>query len=133
MSTTPAPTYNPVTVDKNGGDISIKVSCPNYPQSISGQTWEYTGPGTSPVNNFPFSTAHPDNILGKPAATDKHLYLVDGAVLNQNDNPPTQYQVQIEITQDGKQLALVLQPPNAPGQISNADITISCKFQLIAA
>ncbi|MFI5264759.1 MAG: hypothetical protein ACHQM6_09615 [Candidatus Kapaibacterium sp.] len=129
----PGQQYTSVTTDKNGGNILIKVSCPNYPQSISGMTWEYSSPGTAPINSFSFTTANPESILGMPASTDQHLYFVDGEVLNQNDDPATQYQVQIEITQDGKQLLLVLQPPGGPGLISNKDIPISYRFQLKAA
>lgn len=86
-----------------------------------------------PVNDYPFSTAKPESVLGKPAAIDQHYYVVNGAVLNQNDDPPTQYQVQIEIWQDGKRLELVLKPESGPGLISDSDQYFLHKFQLQAA
>jgi len=127
------PNYQPVTINKSGGNVILTVSCPDYPQSISGTTEEYTVLANLPVNTYSFSTAQPQTTLGMPAAINQHYYAVDGAVLNQNDDPPTQYQVQILITQDGKQLALFKQPANGPGEISNADQYFLCKFQLVAA
>ncbi len=131
MST--APIYKSVKIDKNGGSVSLKVSNPNSPQSISGETDEYAVLSNPPLNTYSFNTAQPQNILGKPDTVDQHYFAVDGAVLNNNDNPPTQYRVQIEIWQDGKQLDIVYKPESGPGQISNTDQYFLHKFQLLAS
>jgi hypothetical protein len=127
------PNYKLVKIDKNGGEESLKVWCPDYPQSISGDTEEYVVLSNLPVNAYPFSTANPETVLGKPNKVDQHYYMVNGAVLNQNDDPPTQYQVHIEIWQDGKQIDLVLDPEDGPGQISDTGMPFLHKFQLVSA
>lgn len=127
------PVYIPVKISKTGGAVTLKVWCPNYPQSISGDTEEYVVLSDLPVNAYPFSTAQPVSTLGNPAKIDQHYYAVDGSVLNQDDDPPTLYEVQIEIWQDGKQLDLALKPDSGPGQISDTDMPFLYKFQLLAS
>ena len=131
MST--APSYKPVTIDKDGGQVTLKVSNPNSPQMISGITEEYIVLANLPINTYSFSTSQPESILGNPAAVSQHYYAISGSVLNSNDDPPTQYQVEIVIMQDGKQLDLVHKPENGPGQISDTDMPFLHRFQLVTA
>ncbi|MEP7233856.1 MAG: hypothetical protein ABI778_01050 [Ignavibacteriota bacterium] len=129
----PSTEYIPVHFDLNGGEIVIRVTNPGSPQSIAGTVDEFRQITELPFHTCNFDTAAPQCDLGKPEAINKHFFAVDGAVISQHDDPPTQYRVEIKIVQDETELARFNKPKDGPGQISDTDQYFLQKFQLVAA
>jgi hypothetical protein len=125
----PIPT---ITISAMGGNVTATVSCPKFPQSIAGVIWRYNADQSFDQKAGTFKTDAPDIDLGTPATINGKFFLVEGTVLNQNDNPPTPYEVSVTITQDGQQLSSVVPSDGGAGNIGTQDIPFLYKFNLVA-
>ena len=119
-----------INISAAGGNVTATVSCPKYPQSVVGVIWRYNADQSFDKQVGSFKTNEPDVDLGPPAEINGKFFLVEGSVLNQNDNPPTPYEVNVTISQDGNQLSGEVPADGGSGNISDKDIPFDYRFNL---
>ena len=100
--------------------VIARVSAEQFPQVIIGHVWRYLANSTKDGRVGMFSTRRPDVPLGTPASFGDRIFLVTGMVLNMEDNPPTPYQVDLELLQNNTVLAR-LQVEGGQGTIGTDD------------
>ncbi len=119
-----------IKISANGGPVTAKVSCPRFPQTIVGVIWRYNPDETFDFRCGTFQTDSQIVSLGTVTDTDGKLFLIEGAVLNQNDNPPTPYEIVVEIFQDGNLLNTEVPTDGGKGNIGDKDIAFVYHFTL---
>lgn len=120
-----------IQVPASGGSVVVKTSVPHFPQSVAGVVWRYNADKTPDGKAGIFSTNIPDVPLGAPMAIDKKLFLIEGAVLHHNDNPPTPYQVVVAITQGGSLIHEEVPSIGGAGQIRDKNIPFLYRFTIV--
>jgi hypothetical protein len=120
-----------VGIRKDGGPVTVKLEAREFPQSVVGILWRYAADKT-PEGKAGEMTSQIQTVpLGSPASNSGKLYLLEGAVLNQNDNPPTPYQVVVAIRQNDVVVHEEV-PEDGSGQIGKADVPFVYRFTLVA-
>jgi hypothetical protein len=120
-----------INLKDNTGLVAAEISCPNFPQSVVGIIWRYNQDQSIDQRVGDFTTHLPKVILGNQANIENKIFLIEGAVLQQNDNPPTPYQVVISIFQNG--ILIYQETPNAggSGRLSNRNMAFAYLFTLV--
>ena len=118
-----------IPISATGDPISVTLAVPKFPQSIGGVVWRFNADKTFDVKAGLFMTTAGLVPLGAPSVVNDKIFLVEGAVLNHNDNPPTPYQVVVTITQNGSVIHSEVPSLNGSGQIGTADIPFLYRFQ----
>lgn len=120
-----------ITMSPAGGPVALRVASDKFPQSVAGVVWRYNANKTKDGKAGLFSTDVPSFTLGVPASILDKYFLVEGAVLHQNDNPPTPYMISISVTQD--QVVLFAGPPpsGGSGTVGTADVPFRFAFRLV--
>lgn len=113
-----------------GGTITVRISSPNFPQTVAGKVWRYNADKTKNGIAGIFTSEAPDVPLGAPALVKGKLFLIQGAVLHYNDNPPTPYQVVVTVQQGETVLHEAVPDDNGAGQIGIENISFTYRFQL---
>ena len=110
--------------------VTVKISADRYPQAITGVVWRYLEDKTPDGKAGRFNFEIPEVPLGSPEFVNKKLFLVQGVVLAQNDNPPTPYQVVVTVLQGDKDLSEEVPEDSGEGFIGSEDIPFIYRFSL---
>ncbi|MBD2704045.1 hypothetical protein IC229_25595 [Spirosoma sp. BT702] len=121
-----------IPINANGEPISVTLAIPNFPQSIGGVVWRFNADKTFDVKAGLFTTTAGEVPLGAPSVVDDKIFLVEGAVIHHNDNPPTPYQVVVTITQNGKIIHTEVPSENGSGKIGTDNVPFLYRFQLVS-
>lgn len=121
-----------IAASPDGGPIALRVASDKFPQSVAGVVWRYNADKTKDGKAGLFSTDVPSFALGVPASVLGKYFLIEGAVLHQNDNPPTPFMIAISITQDGVALYEGPPPSGGSGTVGTADVPFRFTFRLVA-
>ena len=119
-----------INISATGGNIVAKINCPKYPQIVAGVIWRYNEDQSFDKQAGVFNSDEPDVDLGSPSDVNGKYFLVEGSVLNQNDDPPTQFEVNVAIAQEDNQLTNEVPKDGGSGKISNKDIPFDYRFNL---
>ena len=112
----------------HGGPLSVSIKADKFPQSIAGVVWRYKPDKAPDGKAGSFSTQIPEVPLGGPGAISGKFFLIEGAVLHHNDNPPTPYQVVVSVRQGTTVLHTEVPPDSGSGQISNKNVPFVYRF-----
>lgn len=112
----------------SGGPITAKVAVPQFPQSSAGVIWRYNTDQTFDTRVGIFTTEIQEVPLGAPESISGKHFLVEGAVLHHNDNPPSPYQVVVAILQGGKEVHKEVPPEGGTGQIGDKNVPFIYRF-----
>lgn len=116
-----------------GGTITVRISSPDFPQTVAGKVWRYNADKTKDGAAGIFTSDAPEVPLGVPAQVNGKFFLIQGAVLHQNDDPPTPYQVVVTVKQGENVLHEAVPENNGAGQIGSEDIPFTYRFQMEVA
>jgi|GEM_PF-3109153 len=116
----------------SGGPIALRVASPDFPQIVAGRVWRYNADMTPDGSAGTFNSDAPDVPLGAPGPMAGKYFLVQGVVLHQNDDPPTQYQVVVSVMQGENVLHREVPAHNGSGEIGGADIPFTYRFRMEA-
>jgi hypothetical protein len=108
-----------INLENISGPVVAKVTCPQFPQSIAGIIWRYNADQTPDKRSGNFTTQLPEVPLGTAGTIAEKFFLVEGAVLQQNDTPPTPYQVIVSIIQNGNLIHQEIPESGGTGQLSD--------------
>lgn len=112
------------------GTLDVAIACPSHPQVLTGVLWRYN-PDESPdgaAGTFtPKSAIAP---IGNPSENDGKFFMIEGAVLHQNDNPPTQYEVVVTVRHNGLAIHADVPSDHGSGTVGAADERFSYTFQV---
>lgn len=122
-----------IPVSPTGGPITLRVASDKFPQSVAGIVWRYNADKTKDGKAGLFSTDVPSFTLGVPATALNKYFLIEGAVLHQNDDPPTPFMVSISIAQGETVLFDGPPPSGGTGTIGTADKPFRFTFRLTGA
>jgi hypothetical protein len=122
-----------IKVSSQEGSVTVRVTCPRFPESVAGIIWRYNADQEFDQKAGDFQTQHTDVPLGSPETIAGKLFLVEGAVINQNSNPPSPYQVVVSIIQNGKTLHEEVPTDNGTGKIADKNIAFIYRFGLETA
>ena len=117
-------------VVKPDGPLSVELFAPHFPQTPAGVLWRYDSAQQPEGKAGEFSPGVPSVSLGSPASVAGKYFLLEGVVLNQGDNPPTPYQVQVSILQAGVPVHQEVPPDGGSGQIGTADVPFVYRFKI---
>ena len=120
-----------ITINQTGGPIVIRVASDRFPQSIAGIIWRYDSAKKYEGKSGRFRTQVSEVALGVPENLVNKFFLVEGAVFHQSDSPPTPYQVEVTISQDGKILEQEIPDDKGEGSIGTENVAFVYKFQLV--
>ena len=110
--------------------VKIKISAEEYPQAIVGKVWRYL-PDKSPDGAAgKFNMNITEIPLGLPNSVNGKFFLVQGVVLAQNDDPPTQYNVVVAVLQGSQILHQEVPKQGGSGHISNQDVPFIYRLTL---
>jgi hypothetical protein len=115
-----------------GPPISLRVASDKFPQSIAGIVWRYNADKSRDGKAGIFGTDAPSFTLGVPASVIDRYYLIEGAVLHQNDDPPTPFLVSVSLSQGAEVLFDGCPANGGSGTIGNADVPFRFTFRLVA-
>ena len=119
-----------ILIDSFTGPVSVSITVPNFPQVVGGVVWKYNADKTPDGKAGIFTAKASEVPLGAPSVVANKFFLIEGAVLNHGDNPPTPYQVVVSITQNGKILQTEVPSINGSGKIGSEDEPFLYRFQL---
>lgn len=122
-----------IPVSSLGGSVSVTVTVPKFPQAVGGVIWRYKSDQTPDLKAGMFTTKASEVPLGAPNVVDNKFFLIEGAVLNHGDKPPTPYQVVVSVTQNGNILHTEVPSVNGSGKIGTEDEPFLYRFQLKSA
>jgi hypothetical protein len=108
--------------------VTITVSASKYPQSFAAKIWRYNADQTPDQQMGSAGNGTPPIVLGNAAADPTKLYMLYGFVLNQNDNPPTRYEIEAEVSQPGVQ-PVPLKVDGGAGSIGAKDQAFVARFK----
>lgn len=118
-----------IPISTTGDPISVTLAIPKFPESIGGVIWRFNDDKTFDVKAGLFTTTAAEVPLGAPSIILKKIFLVEGAVLHHDANPPTPYQVVVTITQNGRVIHTEVPSLNGSGQIGTANVPFLYRFQ----
>lgn len=122
-----------INLKSMSGPVVAKVTCPQFPQSFAGIIWRYNADQSPDKRAGSFTTQLSDVPLGTPAAIKDKIFLIEGAVLQQNDNPPTPYQVIVSFMQNGNLIHQEIPESGGTGQLSNKNKAFVYLFHIKAS
>ena len=121
------PTIDEVKVADGDQALAITVVADTTPQSAPAVLWRYT-PQKKPDGRVgDFRTGAPTISIATPSQLRDYYFLVEGAVLSQDDDPPTHYEVRMQMKQGS---SLLLDKVIASGDIGKEDIPFAARFHL---
>ncbi|QMW01502.1 hypothetical protein [Spirosoma foliorum] len=122
-----------IPISSSGGPVFVTVAIPKFPQSLAGIVWRYDAKDTFDTKAGMFVTTASEVPLGAPSVINTKKFLVEGAVLSHNDDPPTPYQVVVTVTQDGKILHSEIPSIGGFGKLADKNVPFLYRFQLITS
>jgi hypothetical protein len=114
----------------SGGPLSVTVASPRFPQNVSGVLWRYDASQQPEGEAGRFGPGAETVALGMPASVAGKLFMIEGAVLHQNDNPPTPYEVEVTVSQNGTVLARQVPAEGGSGQIGGENQPFVYRFTI---
>lgn len=121
-----------ISARPGGGAVSVRVTDPTHPQSVTGVIWRYDAEQKPDGTAGQFGTDQPEVILGSAASVGGFFFQAEGAVLAQGDDPPSPYQVVISVLQDGAVLHRET-PPNGAGTVGDTNQPFVYAFRIVSA
>ncbi|MDQ6827728.1 MAG: hypothetical protein M3081_02550 [Gemmatimonadota bacterium] len=121
-----------IVASASGGLLTVDITSPEFPHPLTGVVWRFDSAGT-PIGDEPIGEFTPkvNTVeLGKIADIKTNSFLIEGAVLETGDDPPTPYRVFVTVHQDGKDLKREVPADNGSGQIGKDDIRFSYPFTI---
>ncbi len=119
-----------ITARAADGPLTVEVTDPQFPQNVAGVVWRYT-PAKQPDGQAgQFTPLHPAVPIGTVQGNAGRFFLVEGAVLHQDDDPPTPYQVVVTVRQPGKVLSEEVPSAGGGGQVGDKDQPFVYRFQI---
>lgn len=91
-----------IKVSDKAESVVVQIEANQFPQSIAGIVWRYKSDQQPDGIAGEFSTQITNIPLGTSDEIAEKYFLIEGAVLHQNDNPPTPYQVVVRIKEKEK-------------------------------
>ena len=119
-----------IPISPLGGPVFVTISIPKFPQSLAGVVWRYNDNDQFDSKAGMFVTTASEVPLGAPSVIKTKKFLVEGAVLSHNDNPPTPYQVVVTVTQDSKILHSEIPSIGGFGKLADKNVPFLYRFQL---
>ena len=113
-----------------GGPVIATITCPDTPQSVVGVIWRYNADLSFDKKVGLFKTDSASVTLGSPAEIAGKLFLIEGTVINEGDDPPTPYKVTVDVGQDGNILKSEVPADGGSGTIGDKDIAFVYRFTL---
>jgi hypothetical protein len=117
-----------VKIDENNVEVNLSIIAVDYPQSIAGIVWRYKSDESPDGKAGEFTTKIPEILLGLPNSIMNKFFLIEGAVLNHKDNPPTPYKVVVKVSQGETVLSKIVPEEGGAGQIGEEDISFVHTF-----
>ncbi len=112
------------------GPLTVEVTDPLFPQNVAGVLWRYTPAKVPDGQVGKFTPQDPSLPIGTVGSNAGRFFMVEGAVLSQNDTPPTPYQVVVTVRQPGKVLSQEVPPDGGSGQVGTQDVPFVYRFQI---
>jgi len=119
-----------IVMSSAGGALTATISCPTTPQSVVGVVFRYNSDQSFDKKMGLFKTDSPDINLGSPIENDGKLFMIQGTVINFNDDPPSPYKVVVDISQNGNVLSTEVPSDGGSGKIGDKDIAFAYNFSL---
>ncbi len=124
-----------IKVSEEAESVILKIEAKQFPQSIAGIVWRYKVDQNPDGVAGEFSTQISDIPIGSSNEIKGKYFLIEGAVLHQNDNPPTPYQVLVTIKQkvkgDGENIVSEEIPENGgSGKVGTANVPFFYRFKV---
>lgn len=119
-----------IKIKDNSETVSVTVKADKYPQSIAGILWRYKPDFSADGKAGEFSSQISEIPLGLPGGLFEKFFLVEGGILNFQDNPPTPYQVVVTVRQGLETLLEVVPEHGGAGSIGKTDVPFYFDFQL---
>ena len=119
-----------INIIANGGPVTAKISSKISPQVYAGVIWRYKEDETFEQRCGQYQHDQQEVSLGTAAEAANKLFLVEGVLINQNDNPPVAYKMEVSIMQDGNVLKTEVPTDGGSGNISDKDIAFVYHFNL---
>lgn len=110
------------------GPLTVALAAPQFPQAAAGVLWRYAPDKQPDGQAGQFTPQFAFVPLGPVGGNDGRIFLLEGAVLHQNDNPPTPYQVVVTVSQPGRLLSEEIPPEGGSGQLGTTDAPFVYRF-----
>ena len=113
----------------------MRVTIPKTPHNLAAVLWRYDA-NKKPIGDKPngeFSRKDPEVPIGSATSLHDNYFLIEGAVLHNQDNPPVQYQVEVAILQDKQILHEQAPSQGGSGQIGTVDKSFAYRFHITEA
>jgi hypothetical protein len=122
-----------VPVPSPFGPLDVTIASPSHPQVLTGVLWRYKPDQTPDGVAGTFTPASPTAPIGNPTDNDGKFFMIEGAVLHQNDNPPTAYEVVVTVRHNGVAIHVDVPSDGGTGTIGSADVRFAYTFQIKVA
>lgn len=119
-----------VTLGPSSEEVIVDASIPAYPQSLAANLWRYDRDKNPVGKAGSFKTGVSAVTLGLPIGIRGHFYLLEGAVLSQDDDPPTPYEVVVRVRQGKTVLHECIPTDGGKGTVGKADVPFCLRFGL---
>ncbi len=119
-----------IKIAANGGPVTAKIKSKISPQVYTGVIWRYKEDETFEQRCGQYDHDQQEVLLGNSSEVADKLFLVEGVLINHNDNPPMKYNMEVSIIQDGNVVSKETPAENGSGKISDKDIAFIYRFNL---
>jgi hypothetical protein len=111
-----------------GGPLAVTVASPRFPQNVSGVLWRFDRAQQPDGQAGSFGPGSQTVSLGTPGEAGGRFFMIEGAVLHQNDNPPTPYEVEVTVSQNGVPLTREVPAEGGSGMIGSENQAFLYRF-----
>lgn len=122
-----------IVVPTTPGTLSVAVASPGFPHALAGVLWRYK-PDRSPDGKAGTFTPQFSSVaIGSLASCAGRFFMIEGAVLEQDDDPPTPYQVVVSISLGDRVIHQEVPGDGGTGSVGNADVPWVYRFHITSA
>ncbi len=122
-----------IKVADGSASLRVSIASPHFPQALAGVLWRYEPDKTPDGKAGVFTPSALSAPIGGASTFNHYLFLIEGAVLQQGDDPPTPYQVVVSIAADGKVVHEELPTEGGIGTVGSEDVSWVYRFQIEVA
>ena len=122
-----------IPIKRGTMEIVVLLTSALSPQNVVGVLWRY-GPTLEPQGKVgEFKPKQSAVKIGSLGAIKNCNFMIEGAVVSQNDDPPTAYQVLVTILQDGVPTHKEVPAEGGAGAVGKEDAPFIYRFQILEA
>jgi len=122
-----------IQIKRGAVEIVLQLTSTLTPQNIAGVLWRYNSNFDPQGKVGEFKPKQSSVQLGSLSAIKDSYFLLEGAVVSQNDDPPTAYQVLASVLQDAVPVHKEVPPEGGAGSVGKEDAPFLYKFRIVEA